>query len=139
MRQNTKFVWMYGAILFSFALILILVAGLSTKSEEKLSSSVSSLTREISELKAERKNLYKQIENLEQQIADKEQAKIEYYEKIENSLQHCEGEAQINEILLSALKEKKVGNDSLAKEAVSGLDLSAMTEYQKYVYDIINE
>ncbi len=139
MRQNTKFVWMYGAILFSFALILILYAGLSTKNEEKLSNSLSSLTRDISELKTERTKLYKQIEDLEQQIADKEHSKIKFYEKLEKALQEGEGDAKVNEVLISALKEKKVGNNLLAKEAVSQLDLSKMSEFQKYVYEIINE
>ena len=134
LRQNTKFVWMYGAILFSFALILILFAGLSKKPEEqqnvKLSDSVSSLT-------TERNELYKQIKDLEQQIADKEKAKQSFYENIEKYLSEGEGVEEIKSILLSAVKEKKVGNDQLAKDAVANLDVNELTEFQKYVYDII--
>ena len=33
MKQNTKFLWMYIGILFSFALILIVFAGLSRNSD----------------------------------------------------------------------------------------------------------
>ena len=33
MKQNTKFLWMYIGILFSFALILIIFAGFSVNTE----------------------------------------------------------------------------------------------------------
>ena len=38
MKENTKFLWMYVGILFSFALILIIFAGLSQSNdaEEKM-------------------------------------------------------------------------------------------------------
>ena len=35
MKQNTKFLWIYIAILFSFALILILFAGLTQNNYRK--------------------------------------------------------------------------------------------------------
>ncbi len=138
-KQNRKFIWMYGAILFSFALILIMFAGLSTKNEEKLSSSVSSLGRENSNLREEKNELYERIKDLEQQVEDVSFERDSFYNEMEAALLDCDGDVEVNEILLSGLREKRVGNDEVAKNAVSQLDLSKMTELQILIYNTIIE
>ena len=54
MKQNTKFLWLYIAILFSFALILIIFAGLSRNSDieqkEGLQGHVAKLSEQILDL-----------------------------------------------------------------------------------------
>ena len=73
MKQNTKFLWMYVGILFSFALILIIFAGLSRNSDieqkEGLQGHVAQLSEEKLALTNEINTHLATIETLNQQIA----------------------------------------------------------------------
>ena len=61
MKQNTKFLWMYIAILFSFAIILILFAGLSrnTSNEQQqgMKDNIATLSQKNTELTNKIKHL----------------------------------------------------------------------------------
>lgn len=133
-KQNTKFIWIYGAILFSFALILIVFAGLTQKEsaheEEKLSQSLSSLGRENSDLVIQRDNLQTQldiaVQEKEQEATDKNAALLAYG-----------GDVEVTKVLVQAYKEKSSGNAAKARETVSGLSTANMTDAQRYVYNTI--
>ena len=141
MKQNTKFIWIYGAILFSFALILILFAGLTQKEsaheEEKLSQSISSLSRENSELVAERDALQAKSAELQAQVDALTLERNSLYADREAALLACGGDIEISRVLIQAYREKASGNAALARETVANLDKSAMTDAQKYIYNTI--
>lgn len=72
MKQNTKFLWIYISILFSFALILIIFAGLSRNSDieqkEGLQGHVAQLSEEKLDLTNQVNSHLATIESLNQQI-----------------------------------------------------------------------
>ena len=141
MKQNTKFIWIYGAILFSFALILIVFAGLTQKEsaheEEKLSQSLSSLGRENSDLVVQRDTLQVTANDLQAQLNTAIQERdIEAAEKNAALLAYG-GDVEVTKVLIKAYKEKASGSAAQAKQTVSELNTSTMTEAQRYVYNTI--
>lgn len=141
MRQNTKFIWIYGLILFSFALILILFAGLTQKEsaheEEKLSRSLSSLAKENSTLIAERDNLQVAVNELQLKLDAMTQEKESFYEEKEAAIIGYGGNPDVTRTLISAYQEKTRGNVDDAKALVLKLDRSSMTSAQKNLYNTI--
>jgi len=141
LRQNTKFIWIYGAILFSFALILIVFAGLTQKEsaheEEKLSQSLSSLTRENAELVQANQTLQNTANELQNQINALTMERDALYGEKEASLLAYGGDIENTRILITAYREKASGNAAQAKLTISELDKSELTEAQKYVYKSI--
>ena len=69
MKQNTKFLWMYICILFSFAIILIIFAGLSTNEEKGLENKVEKVSSENNALKKENTTLKNSIKSKDEAIA----------------------------------------------------------------------
>lgn len=141
MKQNTRFIWIYGAILFSFALILILFAGLTQKEsahqEAKLSESLSSLAQENANLVAERDNLKIAVKDLNDQLYSARVEKDSIYAEKEAAIAAYGENIDLTRILLQAYHEKAAGNIDLAKASVADLDVKTMTEAQKYLYNLI--
>lgn len=121
MKENTKFLWMYVGILFSFALILIIFAGLSQSNdaEEKkgLKSNIVRVTEENTQLKKEKSDLEKQVTTLTD----------------ENAV--LQNENAIDDILLEAVNAKKSGDTKKVSEIISTIDPSVLTELQLYIYN----
>lgn len=141
MKQNTKFIWIYGAILFSFALILIVFAGLTQKEsaheEEKLSQSLSSLGRENSDLVTQRDNLQITVNDLQAQLNTAVQEKENEAAEKNSALLAYGGDIEVTKVLIKAYSEKASGSAAQAKETVSALDAGNMTDAQRYVYNTI--
>lgn len=134
MKKNTQFLWFYTIILFSFALILILFAGLTQQNYEEelethktatvgMQKSVTELTRVNTELREENARLKADYETA---FAEAEQFKGEK-----------ETLTATNEKLFAALKEYDKGNRKTARELLSEVDSSLLDEGQKYIYDKI--
>ena len=109
MKQNTKFIWIYGAILFSFALILIVFAGLTQKEsaheEEKLSQSLSSLGRENSDLVVQRDSLQVTANELQAQLNTAIQERdFEAAEK-NSALLAYGGDIEVTKVLIKAYQD----------------------------------
>lgn len=127
MKENTKFLWIYVGILFSFALILIIFAGLSHNTDEEqrkgLQADVAALSEKNTALQAENTKLFKQVDEL---IANSDActAKINMYNQVEA-------------VLKEAYDLYRINRDAEAKELISQLDVSALSVSQKTVYDII--
>ena len=134
MKKNTQFLWFYTIILFSFALILILFAGLTQQNYEEeiethktatvgMQKSVTELTRVNTELREENARLKADYETA---LAEAEQVKGEK-----------ETLTAANEKLFAALKEYDKGNRKTARDLLSEVDSSLLDEGQKYIYDKI--
>ena len=141
MKQNTKFIWIYGAILFSFALILIVFAGLTQQEDahenEKLSHSVSSLSRDNATL-AEQKLAAETLANeLQAQLTVVTDERNTQYAEKEAALLAYGGDIEVTRVLVQAYREKAGGNLAQAKQTISALNAEDMTEAQKYVYKSI--
>ena len=127
MKENTKFLWMYVGILFSFALILIVFAGVSrnTDSEERkgLQADVASLSEKNTALKSENTKLFAQIDDLIA-ASDAHGERIYNFQSIETVL------SQAYELYTA----KRVKD---ARAYIADLDVNSLTTSQKIVYDTI--
>lgn len=141
MKQNTKFIGIYVAILFSFALILILFAGLTQNNYQKeieqhqsesagVRKSLSALTKEnekmndtIRDLQTEAETLRNDNKNL---LAEREAALVAFG-----------GDVATTRILIEAYTEKIAGHEDSAREKIKSLNARTMTEAQRYLYKTI--
>ena len=113
MKQNTKFIWIYVAILFSFALILILFAGLTQNNYQKeieqhqsesagVRKSLSALSKENEKMKSTINDLQTEAEVLKNDnkilLAEKETAVVAFG-----------GDVEVTRTLLEAYNEKIAG------------------------------
>jgi cell division protein FtsB len=141
LKQNTKFIGIYVAILFSFALILILFAGLTQNNYQKeieqhqsesagVRKSLSALTKEnekmndtIRDLQTEAETLRNDNKNL---LAEREAALVAFG-----------GDVATTRTLFSAYTEKIAGHEDSAREKIKSLNVRTMTEAQRYLYKTI--
>ena len=130
MKQNTKTLWIYTMILFSVALVLILMAGLTQQNYEEeiklhetaavgMQKSVSELSEKNMKLGEENKKL---TESLKQTESDKEKA---------------EQSAGTYETLIDALKEYEKGNRKTARQMLAEIEKSQLSSQQLYIYQKI--
>lgn len=130
LKQNTKFLWLYTAILFSFALILIIFAGLTQNNFQK----------EIAESDKENKTMLEQIE-----VLKAENAKLsDEIKSISEKLELSETEkAELNvykengEKIFEAYQQLNKGKHNTAVSMVKQLDTEQLTPMQLYLYKII--
>ncbi len=129
MKQNTKFLWMYIGILFSFALILIIFAGLSrntdTEQKEGLKADIAALSQQNTNLLAETTNLKTQIDAL---LAENEALKAS-----------DAAFAETETLLASACEAYDKGDRKAAKEMLAAIDPAILTQSQLYIYDMLTD
>ena len=77
MNGKVKFLWIYTAILFSFALILIIFAYLTqnniSKENEAINKNMSGYKANIESLTKENENLKKKLDELNAELADEKE------------------------------------------------------------------
>lgn len=141
MKQNTKFLWIYIAILFSFALILILFAGLTKNSVQKeieqqqsessgVKQSLITLTDENQKLKDELKKVKSDTEGLQN-----ENAKLNMEKEI---LISSIGEnKEISQQLVDAYCLYQNGDIEAALKNLEAIDKNTLTTAQLTIYNTI--
>ncbi len=141
MKQNTKFLWIYIAILFSFALILILFAGLTQNNYQKeieqqqtesagVKQSLITLTDENQKLKDQVKKNKSEMEGLQN-----ENAKLNSEKEI---LISSIGEnREISQKLLDAYCLYKNGDTEAALKNLEAIDKNTLTVVQLTIYNTI--
>ncbi len=139
MKQNIKFIWIYVAILFSFALILILFAGLTQnnyqKEIEQHQSESAGVRKSLSALSKENEKMKDAIKDLELEAETlKNDNKILLAEK-ETAVVAFGGDVEVTRTLLEAYNEKIAGHRDQAMELIKPLNIRTMTEAQRYVYN----
>ena len=141
MNGKVKFLWIYTAILFSFALILIIFAYLTqnniSKENEAINKNMSGYKANIESLTKENEDLKQKLDELNAELAD-EKAKNEKYYEIEKN-DNTEEIATVNEIVKKAFDEFAKGNKKNAKNTVKEIDTAKTGDLQKYIIDKINE
>lgn len=129
MKQNTKFLWMYIGILFSFALILIIFAGFSrntdTEQKEGLKADIAALSQQNTNLRTETTNLKTQIDAL---LAENETLKAS-----------DAAFAEAENLLASACEAYERGNRKEAREMLASLDPASLTQSQLYIYEMLTD
>lgn len=141
MNGKIKFLWIYTAILFSFALILIIFAYLTqnniSKENEAINKNMSGYKANIESLTKENEDLKQKLDELNAELAD-EKAKNEKYYEIEKN-DNTEEIATVNETVKKAFDEFAKGNKKNAKNTVKDIDTAKTGDLQKYIIDKINE
>mgnify|MGYP000336883603 FL=1 len=141
MNGKVKFLWIYTAILFSFALILIIFAYLTqnniSKENEAINKNMSGYKANIESLTKENEDLKQKLDELNAELAD-EKAKNEKYYEIEKN-DNTEEIATVNETVKKAFDEFAKGNKKNAKNTVKDINTAKTGDLQKYIIDKINE
>lgn len=128
MKQNTKFLWIYIAILFSFALILIVFAGLSRNSDieqkEGLQGDVRKLSEKNLELTNEINVLNSTIVRLNDQIVTLTNENTNYNVISTNEY-----------VLIQARDAKKNGDRKTCSDLLNTINKESLTQSQLLMYE----
>lgn len=133
MQKNTKFLLMYVAILFSFALVLILFAGLTQNNYAKELAESQGIKQNLVQITEQHQILSDSMKVINQQL---EEANVE----IENNKQEIQKLTETNqttETLVEALKLFEKGKKDEAAEKIAEIDKTTLTEAQLYIYNKI--
>ena len=137
MKKNTKFLLMYVAILFSFALVLILFAGLTQNNYAK---ELANNQNEKQGIKQNLINVTEQHQALRDSLdvitAEYNDAKMENddYKRQINALT---SENQITKTLIEALQLYESGEYTKARNKIASINKEHLTETQLYIYNKI--
>ena len=143
MQKNTKFLWMYIAILFSFALILIVFAGWSSNKDDEetrgLQNSVERVSMENTELRNKIASLEKNVETVTTERNDAISKRDVYKTQNDSLVASDQAQAKIDEILIYALDQYDAGNRTACRETLAQIDANTMvlTPTQQYLYDMM--
>lgn len=141
MKKNTKFIWMYGAILFSFALILILFAGLTQsnyqKELNKEQKETAGIKQSLSALSKENKKLETALSELEKENQKLKEETTQLAMESEMAISAYGGDKEVTHTLIEAYTLLASGQKEKATETVKGLNVYLMTQAQKQVYNTI--
>lgn len=141
MKGKVKFLWIYTAILFSFALILIIFAYLTqnniSKENEAIYKNMSGYKASIESLTKENENLKKKLDEMNIELSDAKAKNEKYYEIEKND--NTEEIASVNETVKKAFEEFAKGNKKNAKNIVKDIDTTKTGDLQAYIIDKINK
>lgn len=148
MKQNTKFLWMYVCILFSFAVILIIFAGLSTNKDiqeekglknkvEHVSSENVSFKKQIESLKTENTNLRTENEQIKKDLEEKNASVNTLTETNQILTEEKSNRTNIDELLDNAVKEFEEKNFDKVNEYLLQINTTKLTYSQQYLYNYL--
>ena len=130
MKEKTKFIWFYTIILFSIALILILVAGLTQQNyAEELATHENvavGMQRSVTELSETNMKLNQEIGSLKKENQELKKANEEL--AVSNEL---------NGRLVQAVYYYNMGYTSKAKTILAEVDKELLNDEQKTIYNKI--
>lgn len=139
MKQNTKFLWLYTAILFSVALVLIFIAGLTQNNYKKELDAHETANRgmqeSVTQLTAHNQQLTDQLKEANAQL-EEVRAQLEELQRQQAEQSHAS--AAIDQTLLEAIELYDNGDRQEARQRLEGMDRATLTPAQAYLYDQIN-
>ena len=135
MKKNTKYLWIYTGILFSIALVLILIAWVTQfTTRDEIESQTTGAKEGLVKVSNENSSLKEQLKEKDAQIANLN-TEIEKYKTKETEWLSSKG---IDETLATAYEKYLNGEKEEAKNMVkSSCDRTKLTKIQQKVYDII--
>lgn len=133
MKKNTKFLFMYIAILFSFALVLILFAGLTQNNYAKEIAESQGIKQNLVEITEQYQTLTDSMKVINEEL---EKAKIEITD-YKQQINKLTGENEITKTLIQALELYEDGYKTKAREKIASIDKEALSEAQLYIYNKI--
>lgn len=133
MKKNTKFLMIYVAILFSFALVLILFAGLTQNNYEKKIAESQGMKENLVELTEVNSTLEESIKHLNGELDSTKKQNEENLQNIES----LKSSIELTDTLINALKLYESGKKDDARQTVSQIDVQTLTQSQLYIYNKI--
>lgn len=141
MKQNTKFIWIYGAILFSFALILIVFAGLTQNSNDeelnKVQKETAGIRKSLTVLTTENNKLTARVSEAEKENKALKETNTQLVLEKEMAFSAYGGDAEITRTLVDAYTLLLADKKEEAIKKIENINEYSLTEAQKYVYDTI--
>lgn len=133
MKKNTKFLLIYVAILFSFAIVLILFAGLTQNNYAKEIEESQGIKQNLVKITEQYQTLTDSMKTINDEL---QESKLE----IENQKQQITkltSQTEITNILISALELSDRNQNKQALKKIEQLDKEKLTEEQLYIYNKI--
>lgn len=141
LKQNTKFIWIYVAILFSFALILILFAGLTQNNYQKeindQEMETAGIRKSLSALSMENEALSSKLKETEAQNTALMEENERLSKESKAAISFYDGEEETTKILLRAYADRLDGKTEEAKAMLETVDRTQLTRQQINLYDMI--
>ncbi len=141
MKENTKFLWMYVGILFSFALILIIFAGFSQSNDAEQTKGMQNDITALSQQNTELQNRIKELETHNQSLQTQIDSLLIEKQSLEAQNANLENAAEAQrlggQILMDAMKMYDNGRRAAAREEIKKLNPEHLTDAQLYLYNII--
>ena len=140
MKKNTRYLWIYTAILFSFALILIVFAyftqnNIVSETKQNQESNLNIMQKSVTQLTEENTTLKNDV-NEKDKLLEEQKQLIDAYKLKETEMIL---EKETDEKLVMAYENYVSGNITEAKNMISTYDREKLTHIQQKIYDIINK
>lgn len=133
MKKNTKFLLIYVVILFSFAMVLILFAGLTQNNYAKEIAESQGIKQNLVEITEQYQTLTDSMKVINEQL---EEAKIEITD-YKQQINKLTSEKEITRTLVEALKLYENGSSAKARQKIASIDKTVLSEAQTYIYNKI--
>lgn len=141
MKQNTKFLWIYIAILFSFALILIVFAGLTQnnyqKEIEQQASESAGVKQSLVTLTDENQKISDSLKNANKELEALKTEKFRLTSEKDVLVKSIGGDAQITQTLLDAYVIFTLGDMEAATGKLSSINKAQLNQTQLNIYNTI--
>ena len=133
-QNNNKSLFLYTALIFIVAILLILIAFFGDANLEKSMNSALQTAEPTVTQKADAT-----IPERAAIISQENQKLMEENQKLKTESESAKKQLEIYASLTKALTEKEAGNVDGAKEIIAGLDAESLDELQKSLYNKVIE
>lgn len=135
MKKNTKNLILYIAILFSFAVVLILFAGLTQNNYAKELAESQGIKQNLVEITEQYQTLTDSMKVLNEELSASK-AKIE---ELEKELETLTSRDDASTRIMEAYRLYERGRRTEAREKIAEIDEELLTQEQLYIYNKITK
>ncbi|MDD3766949.1 MAG: hypothetical protein PHF89_07155 [Eubacteriales bacterium] len=144
MKDKSKFIWLYSVIMFTAAILLILISSLSQSrlspseamaKESEQQAFNQTIQNRVTDLVSENEKLRNEIKNFSQKIEQLEQNS----ESIKNEIKEKNLANEANEYLIQAEMLFNLGKSKESFEMLKNVNSFALSENGKQLYDWLRE
>ncbi len=135
MKKNTKNLIIYIAILFSFAVVLILFAGLTQNNYAKELAESQGIKQNLVEITEQYQTLTDSMKVLNEELS----VSKEKIDKLENELETLTSRDDASTKIMEAYRLFEKGRRTEAKEKIAEIDKELLTQEQLYIYNKITK
>jgi len=141
LKQNTKFLWIYVAILFSFALILIVFAGLTQnnyqKEIEQQATESAGVKQSLVTLTSENQKINDELKNMATEVANLKTENFKLNAQKEILIKSIGGDEAVTQTLLDAYVIFSIGDLDAAKVKIEPINRNMLNQSQLTIYNTI--